>query len=115
MRGFEHLLVCGAQNFFKNTVDVLQNLVVPKPQNEIAAVFQILGPARILLPLFNMLTTVKLDDQLYARTAEVDDKSIERHLPAKFQTGKAVAAQLEPQISFSVGLLLAQLTRNFDC
>ena len=96
MRGFEHLLGRCAQYFLKHPVDVLQDLIVPKPQNKIAAVFEILGPARVLLPLFDMLTTIQLDDQLYARTAEIDNKAIERHLSPKMQAADAVIAQLEP-------------------
>ena len=114
MRGFEHLLACPAHDLFKNAIDVLQDFVVPKPQDEITAVFEVLGPARVLLPLFNVLATIKLDDQLCSWTAEIDDKSVERHLSPKFQAAEAVVAQLEPQRSFSIGLLPAQPTCNFD-
>ena len=85
-----------------------------KPQNEIAAVFQIPGPARVLLPLFNVLATIQLDDQLCDRTAEIHDKTVQRHLTPEFQAAEPAVAQLEPQRSFSIGLLPAQLTRNFD-
>jgi hypothetical protein len=114
VRGFEHLLVCDAQYFFKNAINISQHLVVPKPENEVAAIFEILSPARVLLSLSDVLTTIELNDQLDARTAEIDDKTIECHLPPKFQTNKAITAQPEPQVSFSVGLLLAQLTCNLD-
>jgi len=115
VRGFEHLLVCDAQYLLKNAIDILQHLVVPKPQNEIAAVFQIFGPARVLLPLFNVLSTIQLDDQLCVGAAEIDNKSVERHLSPEFQAAEAVAAQSEPQRSFGIGLLPAQPTSNFDC
>jgi hypothetical protein len=114
VRGFERLLVCPARDLLKNAVDVAQDLIVPKSQNEITAVFQILGSARVLLALFNMLTTVKLDDQFCVWTAEINDKAIEGHLPPEFQPAKPLVAQLEPQRSFGIGLLPAQLPRNFD-
>jgi len=77
VRGFERSLVCAARYLLKHTIDVTQDLIVPKPKNEIAAVFQIPDSARVLFPLFNMLTTVKLHDQSCTRAAEIDDKSIE--------------------------------------
>ncbi len=98
----------------KDAVDVAQHVIVPKAQNKVAAVFQIPDPARVLLPLFNVLATVKLHDQFCAGAAEIDDKSIERHLSPELQAAEPAVAQLEPEVSFSIGLLPAQLTSNFN-
>jgi len=107
-------LVCAVQYLFKNAIDISQNFIVPKPQNEIATVFQILGPARVLLPLLKVLATVELDDQLCDWTAKIHDETVQRHLTPEFQAAKTIVAQLEPKISFSIGLLPAQLTYHFD-
>jgi hypothetical protein len=63
--------------------------------------------------LFNVLTTVQLDEQLRGGAAEVDDKSVERHLSPKLQA-KLMVAELEPEATFGIGLLPAQPTHNFD-
>jgi hypothetical protein len=43
-----------------------------------------------------VLATVKLHDQFCAGAAEIDDKSIERHLSPKLQAAEPAVAQLEP-------------------
>jgi hypothetical protein len=107
-------LVGDAQYLFKNPIDVSQYVIVPKTQNKIATQLQIPGSARILLGLLDVLPTIKFDHKLRVRTAEVDDKSIERHLSPKLQATKPPIAQLEPQITLGIGLMPAQATRDLD-
>jgi hypothetical protein len=43
-----------------------------------------------------VLTSVDFHDELPARTIEIDDKSIDRHLALKFQTGESTIPQAKP-------------------
>jgi hypothetical protein len=43
-----------------------------------------------------VLTSVDFQDELPARTIEIDNKSIDRHLALEFQTGESTIAQVEP-------------------
>jgi hypothetical protein len=114
VRGFERLLVDCSQYLFQNTIDVSQHVVSPKPQDKIATYFEIVSSAQILFGLIGVLAAIKFDHKLGVRAAEVDDKSIERHLSPKLQATKPGIAQLEPQITFGISLIPAQATRDLD-
>jgi hypothetical protein len=77
VRGFDRLFSDGVQNFFEYTIEILQYLVVPEAQNQIATAFQIFSPALILCVLISVLPTIEFDHELCIRTAEIDDEAVQ--------------------------------------
>ena len=114
MRGFERLLVDDIQYLFKNPVDILQDIVIPEAQHEIADRFEIPGPKRIFRLLFSMLPTIKLDDKFCIRTTEIDNESIQRHLTTELPSAKPSVPQTKPKNAFGIGLMPSQATRGSD-
>jgi hypothetical protein len=61
-----------------------------------------------------VLPAVQLNDQPSGLAAEIDDITIDRHLPAKFQSAQTTIPQLKPQRALGAGLIVPQLSRNRD-
>jgi hypothetical protein len=76
VRGFECLLACPAQYLFKNAINIPQDVIVPKAQNEITAVLQILGSKRVSYLLVGVLTAIEFDDEFSVRAAEIDNEPL---------------------------------------
>jgi hypothetical protein len=55
-----------------------------------------------------MPPAVNLHNESCIWAAEIDDKSIERHLPPEFPPAKPTVAQTEPKNSLGVGLMPPQ-------
>jgi hypothetical protein len=96
VRGFQFPLVDRAQDRFQHTSSVLQHIIVPKSENEITFGFKNSRSFRIAHAFLIVLTSVDFHDELPARTIEIDDKSIDRHLALKFQTGESTIPQAKP-------------------
>jgi hypothetical protein len=115
VRGFDRLLGNRVQNFFEHAIEILQYLIVPEAQNEIATGFQIFSPAQILCKLISVLPTIKLDYELGIRTTEVDNETVQRHLPPKFPSVQSPIAEPEPKDAFGIRLVSSQAPRDLNC
>jgi hypothetical protein len=94
---------------FQNSVDVSKHIGVPKAQNQITLRFELGGSLRICFAMFDVLSTIKLDDQASSFTAEIYDIPANRHLSPKLQPIEPAIAQAEPQFAFRVSLLAPKL------
>jgi hypothetical protein len=66
-----------------HALGIVQNLVVPEPQDAVALAFQELSAAHLLLRQEIMLAAIDLDDQSCGVADEVGYKPADRHLAAK--------------------------------
>jgi len=101
-------LIERAQDDFKHTLEIVHHVVVPKPEDEITACFQVSGSVCVLLNAIGMLPAINLHHELCVRAAEIHDEAIERHLSAEFPSAEPAVAQTKPQDSFCVRLLSTQ-------
>jgi hypothetical protein len=108
VRGFGRLLVERVQNLFEHAVRISHHVIVPKPEDEIPACFQISRSVCILLNTVGMLPAINLHNEPCVRAAKIYDEAIERHLPAKLPSAEPALAQAEPQDSLCIRLLSAQ-------
>ena len=69
-------------------------------------------PMLIRFCFYSMLSAVQLYDQPLLEAAEVDDKFIDRILPAKLRSGELARTQSRPEFLFHIGLISPQLTRS---
>jgi hypothetical protein len=95
------------QNLVKHTVNVLHHVVIPKSQNEITGIHQVLRSLFILLHTICMLPAIDLQDELCIGTAKIHNEAIERHLSPEFPSTKPTVTQAEPQHPFRIGLMSA--------
>ncbi len=79
------------ENALQDSFGIGQNVIVPEPQDAIAALFK---PARSrdVSGLIGMLTASDFDDQLGLRTEKVDDVRSHRVLMPKAETARLLAA-----------------------
>ena len=69
-----------------NGFGMLQHIVIPITEHTIAISFQHHRSLRIIAQLHGMLSAVDLDDQLRLWAQEIDDISVDRHLPSEAKT-----------------------------
>jgi hypothetical protein len=70
----------------QHTLAVLQNFVIPKPQDVKAVEFQSSRPHLIVIHTIEMLAAVQLYDQPRLKTYEIHDKSEHRKLSSKLMS-----------------------------
>ena len=95
---------------------ILLPLVIPKSQF-LNILFLQKGAAHfVMLHLLRqaVLITIKLHVQPRYRAIEIQNINSRRMLPAKFETGEAVASQRAPQFLFFVGLVTTKLAGGLD-
>jgi hypothetical protein len=110
VRGIERLLFERQENCFENTVHVLEHIVVPEAQDEIAKRFQDARAIRIR-HAGRVLATVELDNELCVGAKEIDHKPIDWDLPLEFPSIEPPIAQAEPQLALGIGLIPTQTPR----
>ena len=95
---------------------ILLPLVIPKSQFLNALFLQKSAARVVVLHLLwqAVLKTVQLDVQPRRRAIEIQKINSRRMLPAKFESGEAVASQRAPQFLFFVGLVTPKLTGGLD-
>src|SRR5262245_13067283 len=113
VRGFRRLALKCAQDRCEPTFKIAHHLVVPEPEHEITARFQVSPSIFIFLRATCVLAPVKLDDEPRVRATAVRDKAVERPMATKFPSAKSAIAQAEPPDWLRIGLLPAQSPR--DC
>ena len=78
------MLIDRAQNLFEHPVRVSYNVVIPESKHEITHRLEDSRSVRITFGVMGVLTAIKLHDQLGVGAEEVDDKTLDRHLPLEF-------------------------------
>jgi len=73
-----------AQDRFEHAIRILQHVVVPESQNDIAHCFLDLSSLGITFLTFIVLPAIELNDELSISTNEVDNEPVDRHLPFEF-------------------------------
>lgn len=77
---------------FEDSINVRQNLMVPKSENSISLRLKKLSATSIGLYLEGMLSSIEFYNEPAFRTAKVHDKRANEMLTAKFYTGNLPAA-----------------------
>ena len=93
---------------FQYAKTVREDLVVPEAQHPVALLPQ--EPVSLLVGGvgFRVLAAVQLDEQLFRQAGEVGDVGADGLLAAKFVAAQLFVAEVVPQKTFGVGLVLAQ-------
>jgi len=91
-----------AENLFQHRLDIIQDFVIPKPQDAVAQSFQMLGSGRVLFFLIGMLPAVGFYDELRLETGEVNDVRFDRQLASELEASQSAISQATPQQSFGV-------------
>jgi hypothetical protein len=105
VRGSRLLLSRSAPDFLEHTLGVLQNVVIPESQNQIAHGFDNSRSIQVFSQSFGVLTAIQFDNEPRFRTAEINDEAIDRHLPSKLQTTQSPISQPKPKHTLSIRLL----------
>lgn len=98
------------QNSIKYSIEIIQNLMIPEPDDAITTLLEPGRPRLIRTALFHVLTTVQFDDQLFVKADEVNDERSDRFLATELMAVDIAAAKLAPEFPFSFCLVRPQLT-----
>ncbi len=98
-------------NGLQNTVEVIENLVVPKSDHAIAVARELYAALLIRRHSISVLPTIELDNEFACRTREIGDAAADRMLAAKSPRHDALA-QGAPKNALNVSRVAAKLTRN---
>jgi len=90
----------------------LQHVVVPEPQDGIAAALQIGASLRILDSTLHVLSPVDLDHELWVQRTEVHHVRPDWLLAAKLDPAELPTAEGPPEATLCVGLLPMQGARR---
>ena len=93
MRGFFQ----SAENPLQYRLDIIQDFMIPKPENAVAHSFQMLGSGRVLFFLIGMLPAVRFYDELRLETREVDDVRLDHQLASELKASQSAISQVTPQ------------------
>jgi hypothetical protein len=86
-----------------DTVEICQDLVVPKPQNAITLVLQELGSRAFPARRATVLATIDFHDQPGLVAHKVRNVAAERHLAAELVAFDSMRAQYLPDSAFRLG------------
>ena len=95
-------------NRFDNTVEVRKYLMVPKPDDGIAAPFEETGSSSVITSPQRMLGTVNLNHEPRTGAQEVHDKGPDRYLATKVPTHDLSPSQTLPHQDLRAGHSFAQ-------
>jgi hypothetical protein len=104
-RRFKRLL-----NHSPNAVEILQNVVVPEPDEPKTLAFQICSPAGVAFG--RVLAPVDFDDEAAFRAEEIYDVAVNLHLFSELETAELPAAQDAPEFPFAIRGVLAERSRS---
>ena len=96
------------KNGFEHSLNVVQDVVVPKANDVIPAFFQRSRSLSVLFRPFAMLTAVNFNDQFSLKRDEIDNESDERDLSFEFDAIELAGAKSRPQQFFGFGRPLTQ-------
>ena len=95
----------------QHTVGVLQNIVVPEPDDAIAMRLDGAG-SRFVDQTFGMLPAVAFDRDPQASAGKIDDMVADWKLPRELGTAKLAGPQMRPQQPFGIRHLAPQFARK---
>ena len=98
-------LLCDREYVVRDQPWIRKQLHVPNPHHPITTGFQERGSLRIVFAIsgFIVLTTVQLDNQLYAMTCEIRDIRADRRLPPEMKSLTFKLPKVTPKQSLCVG------------
>src|SRR5437879_6364971 len=102
------------KDLLEHPIHVLQHVVVPDAQHEIAARFEDCRALGISFRIRRVLTAIKLDDETSIRTAEIREEPVDGHLALELPSVQSSITQAKPQLAFRIRLIAAQVARSFD-
>ena len=100
----------GNCNGLDDSLQVLENFVVPEPHDCIAAGFQESCTQGVPLGLLGVLSAIQLDNQFAPLAGEIHYKGSDRDLTAEMGGFELLPAQPRPQFLLGFGGVLAQPT-----
>ena len=95
-----------SREFFKhpayfryNAIGILQDFVVPEPDNAKTLALKPIGATLVVnsLPSFSMLPTIEFDDEAWAKAREIDDVIANQGLATEAQTSELFISQPLPK------------------
>lgn len=92
-----------------NTVEILEDVVVPETDRSESLAFEVGRPASILLR--RVLAAVDFDDELPVRAQKIHDVAVDLNLPAELEATELTTSKDTPELPFCVGRVLAQGSR----
>src|SRR5215211_2950450 len=87
-------------NSTDHAIHILHHLIVPEADHFVATGFQVFSAFCIVFNLLQMLTSIKLDDQFLARSAEIDNIVANGVLISKMNTFQSMSSKSCPQFDF---------------
>lgn len=99
------------RDYRQNAVEILENLVVPEADHAVAVGFDDAGAVRVG-GAFGMLPSVQFNREAQASAREVGDEVADWKLPGELRALEPARAQVQPQALFSVGRIVAQVSRE---
>jgi hypothetical protein len=105
-----HCSPTNLQYSLQHSLEIAQNLVVPKPQNRKSLSAQPAVAPGVIIQRIGMLTTVRLNDAAGFKTNKIDDIWPQWLLTAELVALKSVRPQMAPQESLVLGGILTELS-----
>jgi hypothetical protein len=99
------------KHYLQNSIEVVDDLIVPEPDNAIAAAGQFDRALSVGLGVCRVLSAVQLDHQFPRRAGEVDYAAADRVLTAEFP-GRPHGPQCLPQPLLDIGGIASQPARH---
>src|SRR5271163_2656800 len=96
-----------------DTVEIIQDLVVPQPENAIALVLQELGSLGFPVRQVIVLATIDLHDQSRIMTNKIGNVSADQHLAAELLRFYLTQAQYMPDLLLCLGHIPSQSARGY--
>jgi hypothetical protein len=89
----------------------LEHLIIPEPQNTEPLCFHFSIPARIIVCLFLMLTTIQFDNQLCFQAGKIGDIGTDGDLAPESVAPKLSISQRVPKVTLGIRCLIFQRAR----
>ena len=96
------------ENGFENTLEIAQNVVIPKTNDVISAFFQRQRAFAVRSGALRVLATVDFNNQFPIQSNEVDNESCKRNLPLEFDAIELTRPKSRPKKALGVSRILAE-------
>lgn len=100
------------ENCFENTLKIAQDVVIPKADDVIPALFQGSRTLFVRVNALGILTAVDLDHQFPFQRDEIDNESGKRNLPLEFDAIELTCAKSRPKKTFGFGRIRTERASN---
>jgi hypothetical protein len=96
------------ENGIENTLEIAQNVVIPKTNDVISAFFQRQRALAVRSGALRMLAAVDFNNQFPIQSNEVDNESCKRNLPLEFYSIELTRPKSRPKKALGVSRILAE-------